>query len=109
MRRRGNVFRDGKVHVQLEMCGSCVFRPGNQMHLRSGALRQIVDGNLALDTPLICHQTLAIHPDGGNEAVCRGFFERYPTTPMKLAETMGLIEWVTVEDSPMTTSPQRDA
>lgn len=94
MARKGNVYRDGKVHIRLEMCDSCVFRPGNLMSLRSGGLKAIIDGNLELDVPLVCHQTLDIHPDGGNEAVCRGFFERYPTTPMELAERWGLIEWV---------------
>lgn len=96
-RRNGNVFRDGKIHIQLEMCSTCVFRSGNLMSLQPGALREIIDRNLEQDVPLVCHQTLEYHPKGGLESVCRGFFERYPTTPIELAEQMGLIEWTSPE------------
>lgn len=61
-----------------EQCGSCVFRPGNPMHLRPGRLRDLVAENHRRGTALICHETLSFgdHPEVG-EALCRGFYDRY--------------------------------
>lgn len=83
---RGNVYRDGYVHVCREMCTTCVFRPGNLMQLRPGRVRGMVDQAKAHETAIICHKTL----DGDN-AVCRGFFDHHPTTPLQLAERLGLV------------------
>jgi hypothetical protein len=85
---RHNTYRDGRIHVQAEMCSTCIFRPGNLMQLRSGRVREMVDEARGHESAIVCHQTL----DGDN-AVCRGFFERYPTTPLQIAERIGLIEW----------------
>lgn len=64
--------------VLSERCATCVFRPGNLMHLRPGRLRDLVDRNLAAGALLTCHDTLSHgdHPDAG-EAACRGFWDRY--------------------------------
>lgn len=86
---RHNVFRDGRVHVRAELCSTCVFRPGNLMELRAGRVRQMVDEAKEHDSGIVCHQTL----DGDN-ATCRGFFDRYPTTPLQIAERLDLIRWV---------------
>jgi hypothetical protein len=48
----------------------------------------MVDEARGHESAIVCHQTL----DGDN-AVCRGFFERYPTTPLQIAERTGLIRW----------------
>ena len=85
---RHNAFRDGRVHVQGELCSTCIFRPGNLMDLRPGRVRQMRDEARENDAAIVCHQTL----DGDN-AVCRGFFDRWPTTPLQLAERLGLITW----------------
>jgi hypothetical protein len=85
---RHNVYRDGRVHVQASMCSTCVFRPGNLMALRAGRVRSMVDEAREHDSAIICHQTL-----DGDGAVCRGFFERWPTTPLQLAERLGMIAW----------------
>lgn len=86
----GNAYRDGKVHVHREMCATCVFRPGNLMRLRPGTLRSLVDDNRAEESAIICHETYEC-----DNAVCFGFFERYPTQPLQIAERLDLIEWVT--------------
>jgi hypothetical protein len=60
-------------------CETCVFRPGNPMHLRPGRLRALVSDNLRDGSPgLICHDTLSYgaHPDFGG-ALCRGFYDRF--------------------------------
>lgn len=86
---RHNAYRDGRVHVQAQMCSTCVFRPGNLMELRRGRVRQMVDEARDADSAIICHQTL-----DGDSAVCRGFFERHATRPLQIAERLGMIEWV---------------
>ena len=85
---RHNIYRDGQVHVQAEMCSTCIFRPGNLMELRAGRVRQMVDEAREHDSAIVCHQTLS-----DDNAVCRGFFERYATTPLQIAERLGLIPW----------------
>ena len=38
---RTNVFNDGKVHVQAAKCSTCIYRPGNLMHLDPGRKDQM--------------------------------------------------------------------
>lgn len=87
--KRHNVFRDGRVYVCAEMCETCIFRPGNLMKLKAGRVREMVDEARADDSGIVCHATL----DGDN-ATCRGFFDRYPTQPLQIAERLHLIEFV---------------
>lgn len=72
------IGRDGKLRVLSGQCSTCVFRPGNPMHLNPGRLRDLVQQNLAADAALVCHQTLTYgdHP-GFGPALCRGFFDAY--------------------------------
>lgn len=72
------------------MCSTCIFRPGNLMHLRSGRLRDLVDTNLANDSAIVCHKTLH-----GPNAICRGFFDRHQndTLPLRLAQFFGNIRY----------------
>lgn len=86
---RHNVYRDGRVHVQAELCSTCIFRPGNLMQLRSGRVRGMVDEAREHESAIVCHQTL----DGREQSVCRGFFDRWPTTPLQLAERLGMVTW----------------
>lgn len=88
------VWRDGRLHVCREMCSTCVFRPGNLMSLDPGALRSIIEGNLANGAALTCHQTLPYAPGGGKGLICRGFFDRYKTkvAALGLGEALDVIE-----------------
>jgi len=82
-------YRDGKVHVMKSMCSTCVFRPGNLMHLEPGRLDQMVRDAVKAESTIICHSTLE-----GAQACCRGFFDRHATAPLQIAERIGLIEYV---------------
>lgn len=95
---RGNVYRDGKLYVCDGMCSTCIFRPGNLMHLRSGRVRQMVDEALANESTIVCHQTL----DGDN-AACYGFFKRHRngTLPLRLGQVMGIITYMTPKEYEM--------
>lgn len=91
-----NVYRDGFVHVCEEMCPTCVFRPGNLMKLNAGRLREMIDESRETQSGIVCHETLD-HWDGHGKknATCRGFFDRYPTQPLQIAERLGLIRYIT--------------
>ncbi len=84
------VYRDGRVHVLAEMCSTCVFRPGNLMDLPAGRLAGMVRDACGGDGCIPCHNT--IRRDDVAPAVCRGFFDRFPTTPLQMAVRLDLIE-----------------
>lgn len=60
------------LRVCSHLCATCVFHPGNLMHLRPGRLRGMIRESLAADSGIPCHKTLY-----GERAVCRGFYDRY--------------------------------
>ncbi len=86
---RFNVWRDGKVHVKAGRCATCIFRPGNKMRLGPRRVRGMVLTATREDTAIICHDTLGTD----RQAVCRGFFNGYRTTPLVMAKLMGLIRF----------------
>lgn len=84
-----NVYRDGRIHVMAERCETCIFQPGNRMHLARGRVRAMVDEIKRTDGCIPCHKTLGI----GANAVCRGQFDLHPTQPLQIAERLGMIAW----------------
>lgn len=65
----------GKPRVLAEKCSTCVFRPGNPMHLRPGRLARLVEDNLRAGALLMCHKTtFGQQPE---EAACRGFLDAF--------------------------------
>lgn len=73
-----------------ERCPTCIFRPGNLMHLQSGRVRGMVEHVWRNESCIPCHKTL----DQKEQAVCRGQFDTAKTQPLQIAERLGLIEWV---------------
>ncbi len=63
-------YRDGKVHVMASKCSTCIFRPGNLMHLQEGRVEDMVRSCIEENTVIPCHQTL-----DGPRAVCRGLWD----------------------------------
>lgn len=63
------------VPVLSERCATCVFRPGDPMHLRPGRLRELIRDNLAAGALLVCHETT--YGQTEEEAMCRGFWDRF--------------------------------
>jgi hypothetical protein len=73
---RTDVFRDGKVHVQEKKCSTCIYRPGNLMHLQADRVKTMETEAIANEGVIPCHQTIsAYHGKDGEESVCRGFFD----------------------------------
>ena len=90
--KRKPPFRQGKVHVQKTMCPTCIFRPGNLMCLAPGRVEEMVSQASRSESTIVCHATL-----GGEEACCRGFFDRHKTATLQIAERLGFVEFVEVK------------
>ena len=87
---RRRIFREGRVHVCARMCGTCIFLPGNRMSLAAGRVEGMVREAHAEGTAIVCHETLA----GGGQAVCRGFFDKHPTSVLQVAFRLGYVREV---------------
>ena len=86
-------FVNGKVYVRRTQCETCVFRPGNLMRLSPGRLEgMIVNATRNDDGCIPCHHHL--YEGQAVEPVCRGFYDRHATLPIRLAEMIGILEWV---------------
>lgn len=81
----------GRVHVLADRCTTCVFRPGNLMHLNPGRLKDLIETNTASGSALTCHATLADWDAPAPPAVCRGFYDAHPTPPLLLAAALDMI------------------
>lgn len=80
----------GRPQVFTARCHTCVFRPGNRMHLAPGRLKRLIEDHRAEGSLLICHETLyGQHPELG-ETMCRGFFDAYAATS-RVAQLMAFI------------------
>lgn len=94
---RTNVYADGKVHVQTKKCSTCIYRPGNLMHLQPGRKEGMQADALADGGVIPCHQT--IHGTREQESVCRGFFDVAKHEGLLgMAERLGIIEFTEVTE-----------
>lgn len=75
-----DTFRDGKIFVCREMCETCIFHPGNLMHLQRGRVKDMVTSAIADESAITCHSTLTKE----HQAVCRGYFDRYAQSVFSL-------------------------
>lgn len=80
---------DDGLRVCADLCPTCIFRPGNLMHLRPGRVRSMVDQATAADAAIVCHDTL-----DGPQAVCRGFFDRHAADTLlcRLGAVFGIVD-----------------
>ena len=67
--RRHDVARPGEIRLCAHMCDTCIFRPGNLMHLSPGRVTRMVDDARAAEGHIVCHKTL----DTDAPAICRGY------------------------------------
>ena len=87
-----NTYRNGKVYVCDRMCTTCIFRPGNLMHLQPGRVEGMVK-EAGEGGAITCHNTL----DGPN-AVCRGFYNVHKNQILQVAERLGMVEFQLQEE-----------
>lgn len=85
------VYRDGKVHVLREECGTCIFRPATRPVDGARVAGMVRD---TMDEPgatVVCHSTL--YQDDVRHAICRGWFDRLGDRDpiLRLAVAMDII------------------
>ncbi len=66
----------GLPRLLTRKCITCIFRPGNLMHLNDGAREDMVHAALRRNSWIVCHSTLpASGRSIGSQAICRGFWD----------------------------------
>jgi hypothetical protein len=86
---RYRIADEAGVRVMAERCPTCIFRPGNLMHLQPGRVRDMVAEVKRREGCIPCHATF----DDDVQAICRGQFDTVKTQPIQVAERLGLIVW----------------
>lgn len=87
-----NCLGETGMRVLTEQCETCIFRPGNLMHLNPGRLAGMVADVKTKGGYVTCHETL--NRPLRQRAICRGSFDRIKTQIIQMAERMNFIEWV---------------
>lgn len=84
------------IKVMKEQCETCIFRPGNPMHLNPGRVAGMVREAKLQDTHITCHDTLEIVTGTREtEAMCRGYLETGARPQLlRIAERLGGVEEV---------------
>jgi hypothetical protein len=59
------------VRIVDGKCATCIFRPGNQMHLQPGRVQGMLREAISHEGHIVCHDTL----DSDESAICSGFAE----------------------------------
>ncbi|MER7894278.1 hypothetical protein ABTX15_31175 [Micromonospora sp. NPDC094482] len=84
----------GKSRLLSRQCDTCIFAPGNRMHLTAGRLRDLVTETRERESFVVCHDTLPHYKyPNAKPAICRGFADRYRTQGLQLIERLfGFVE-----------------
>lgn len=72
----------GVVRQCADMCATCIFRPGNLMHLAPGRLQDMVRTTAQSNGHIVCHSTL----DTDAPAICAGYAQH----PLGAARSLAL-------------------
>jgi hypothetical protein len=82
-----------KTRLLARECGTCIFKPGNPMHLSPGRLKQLVTEACAEAGYIICHSSVPYAGSPIRPAVCRGFADRYTTWQLQVIDRLwGFVE-----------------
>lgn len=81
-------FRDRKLWVLSRKCSTCIFRPGNKMHLEHGGVKSMVQACIEDNTVIVCHQTL-----DEPRSTCRGLYDLHKgdIVAIRLAHALDII------------------
>lgn len=96
--------RDGGVWVMAERCETCIFHPGNRMHLNAGTVATMKRSADECGTCIICHEGM----NGPNAAVCRGYYDNHQSKLLRMAEGMGLIKMQGNTERPVAKLPPKE-
>lgn len=92
-------------NVMRQMCSTCIFRPGNPMHLRPGRLEDMCRETDAKDTNVICHKSKGLMDEIPVEAFCRGSVDRRPGKLVRFMEWAGAKMNEVDDPAPLPPSP----
>lgn len=82
-------WRQGKTRLLSEQCSTCIFRPGDPMHLGAARLRDFINEVRRTDSYVVCHSTLpGMGTPDTKPAICRGFTDRYDTVSLRLIRSL---------------------
>lgn len=87
--------KDGHLRIMAEMCSTCIFRPGNPMHLEKGRVAGMLAGVRADDSFVTCHKALGTGQPG---VICRGSNDAHPGQMFRIAQRLGLVVEMTEEE-----------
>jgi hypothetical protein len=91
---RHAIFVDGRIAVMGTRCPTCIFRPGNLMHLDPGVVERMVADATERESTIVCHSTL----DLDRQAACHGFVDRHATLPLRLGYAYDVVDEVTLDE-----------
>jgi len=83
----------GVFRILATQCSTCIFRPGNLMHLDEGRLADMLASVRANDSHVVCHQSLG-RPVGD---VCKGSNDAHVGQAARMAERLGIVALVEPE------------
>lgn len=63
------------THLLTRKCSSCIYRPGNQMHLENGRVEEMTQRSRDQDANVICHQSKDMTGELTVNAWCAGSIE----------------------------------
>jgi hypothetical protein len=90
-------------------CGTCIYRPGNLMHLNPGRREEMERQAVQNGSWIICHCTLPINPaNPGWQAICRGFYDVHgqESIGIRFAHAFGGLVEV---EPPQASKPQQES
>lgn len=82
------------LRVMSGPCSTCIFRPGNLMHLHPGRVKGMVDAVVEHDGFTPCHKTLSQRP----ATLCHGMTKRHPGQIVRVFTDMGYIHEIDPEE-----------
>ena len=84
--------------VQRGQCNQCLFSKNKIVSDERKA--EILAATQSEDSFFICHKQQTTKTDAGDFGLglcCKGFFDRYPTRPIRMAKALGVVEFVEVK------------
>lgn len=84
------------THVCEQMCNTCIFRPGNLMHLNKGTVERMVKETDRKDDNVICHKSKGLMDELPVKAWCRGSVDRRPGQAVRIMQRLDMLQPIEV-------------
>jgi hypothetical protein len=84
----------GTVRLCAQRCDTCIFQPGNPIHLQPGRVTDMVTAARRAEGHVVCHKSLGTEAP----AICRGFADgpdQGRSFALRLARALGTLTEIT--------------